>query len=134
MLDGGGRRLRAFHGRAADVELSGLTVQDYDTMDPPDSQHRAKQIAALDVPDGRDWQLIDLTVQRIGGRGVSMNPGMHILRGRYVDNGHIGLGGRAARPWSRAPRSRATTSAGTARTGRAAATRTSAAIFPGRCR
>jgi hypothetical protein len=96
VLDGGGRRLLAFQGSAAEVVLSGFTVQDYDTMDPPDAQGRARQIAALNVHDGRDWQLIDLTVQRIGGRGVSMNPGMRILRGRYVDNGHIGLGGRAA--------------------------------------
>ena len=96
VLDGGGQRLFAFRGRAADVQLIGLTVQDYDTMDPPDSQRQARQIAAIDVSSGRNWQLIDLTVQRIGGRGVSMSPGMHILRGRYVDNGHIGIGGRAA--------------------------------------
>jgi hypothetical protein len=96
VLDGGGRRLLAFHGSAAHVQLIRLTVQDYVTMDPPDSRGRARQVAALDVAGGRDWQLVDVTVTRIGGRGVSMNPGMHILRGRYVDNGHIGIGGRAA--------------------------------------
>jgi Right handed beta helix region len=96
VLDGGEERLFAFHGRAADVQLIGLTVQHYDTMDPPNSDGRARQIAAIDVTRGRNWQLVDVTVQRIGGRGVSMSPGMHILRGRYVDNGHIGIGGRAA--------------------------------------
>ena len=96
MLDGGGRRLLAFQGSARDVQLIRLTVQDYDTMDPPDSQRRAEQIAAIEASQGADWQLVDCTVQRIGGRGVSLNPGMHILGGRYVDNGHIGLGGRAA--------------------------------------
>ena len=96
MLDGGGRRLLAFQGSARDVQLIRLTVQDYDTMDPPDHQRRAEQIAAIEASQGADWQLVDCTVQRIGGRGVSLNPGMHILGGRYVDNGHIGLGGRAA--------------------------------------
>jgi hypothetical protein len=96
VLDGDGQRLLAFHGSAADVQLIGLTVQGYDVMDPPDSKRQAKQIAAINVFSGRNWQLVDMTVQRIGGRGVSMSPGMHILRGRYVDNGHIGIGGRAA--------------------------------------
>jgi hypothetical protein len=96
VLDGGGQRLFAFRGSAADVQLIGLTVQDYDTMDPPDSRRQARQIAAIDVSSGHNWQLVDVTVQRIGGRGVSMSPGMHILRGRYIDNGHIGIGGRAA--------------------------------------
>ena len=49
VLDGGGQRLFAFHGRAADVQLIGLTVQAYDTMDPPDGEGRARQIAAIDV-------------------------------------------------------------------------------------
>jgi hypothetical protein len=96
VLDGGGRRLRASRRGAADVQLIGFTVQDYDVMDPPDSQRQAPQAAAIDAAAGRDWQLVDLTVRRIGGRGVSLGPGMHILRGRYVDNGHIGIGGRAA--------------------------------------
>jgi hypothetical protein len=96
VLDGGGRRQLAFQGSARDVQLIRLTVQDYETMDPPDHQHRAEQIAAIEASQGSDWQLVDCTVQRIGGRGVSLNPGMHVLRGRYVDNGHIGLGGRAA--------------------------------------
>ncbi len=97
VLDGGGRRLLAFRrSPAREVQLIGLTVQAYDTMDPPDAQRRARQIPAIDAAQGRDWQVIDCTVQRIGGRGISMSPGMHILRGRYVDNGHIGIGGRAA--------------------------------------
>ncbi len=97
VLDGGGQRLLAFRrSEATDVQLIGLTVQNYDTMDPPDAERRAPQVAAIEASDGHDWQLVDCTVQRIGGRGVSMSPGMHILRGRYVDNGHIGIGGRAA--------------------------------------
>ena len=94
VLDGGDRRLLAFHGSAEDVELIGLTVQGYQTMDPPDAQHQALQIGAIEAPDGRNWQLIDLTVQRIGGRGVSLHQGMHIRGGRYVDNGHVAVAGR----------------------------------------
>lgn len=96
VLDGAGQRLLAFRGAARDVRLIRLTVQDYVTMDPPDGQRRARQIPAIDAAQGHDWQLLDCTVQRIGGRGVSLSPGMHILGGRYVDNGHIGIGGRAA--------------------------------------
>jgi len=97
VLDGGGRRLLAFRPTTtAEVQLIGLTVQAYDTMAPPDAERRARQIPAIDAAHGRDWQVVDCTVQRIGGRGISMSPGMHILRGRYIDNGHIGIGGRAA--------------------------------------
>ncbi len=96
VLDGGGRRLLAFRGAARDVRLLGLTVERYDTMAPPDERRQAPQVGAIDAAAGRDWQLVDCTVQRILGRGVSLCPGMHVLRGRYVDNGHIGLGGRAA--------------------------------------
>jgi hypothetical protein len=97
VLDGGGRRLQAFgRATAADVQLIRLTVQGYDPMEPPSGAMRmARQVAAIEASSGRDWQVIDCTVQRIGGRGISMSPGMHILRGRYVDNGHIGIGGRA---------------------------------------
>ena len=133
VLDGGGQRLLAFRRAGHDVRLIRLTVQNYDTMDPPDA--RAGAAGRGDRGLGRaDWQLVDCTVQRIGGRGVSMSPGMHILRGRYVDNGHIGIGGRAAGRSSRAPRSPATTRATTAPTGRAAATRMSVAICRARCR
>jgi hypothetical protein len=97
VLDGGGRRLLAFRRSSAeDVQLVRLSVQAYDTMEPPNAQRQARQIPAIDAAEGRDWQVVDCTVQRIGGRGISMSPGMHILRGRYVDNGHIGIGGRAA--------------------------------------
>jgi hypothetical protein len=98
VLDGGGRRLQAFRrSQAEDVQLIRLTVQDYVTMDPPGgAELKARQIPAIDAADGRNWQVVDCTVQRIGGRGISMSPGMHILRGRYIDNGHIGIGGRAA--------------------------------------
>jgi hypothetical protein len=96
VLDGGGRRLQAFRGSARDVRLLRLTVEAYEPMDPPDAEGRAVQAAAVDGAAGENWQLVDCTVQRIGGRGVSLSPGMHILGGRYVDNGHIGIGGRAA--------------------------------------
>jgi hypothetical protein len=98
VLDGGGGRLQAFRRTdALDVRLIRLTVQDYVTMDPPGgSELKAQQFAAIEASDGRDWQVVECTVQRIGGRGISMSPGMHILGGRYVDNGHIGIGGRAA--------------------------------------
>jgi hypothetical protein len=98
VLDGGGKRLLAFRpSTAKDVQLIRLTVQAYDTMEPPGgAELKAQQIAAIEATNGRNWQMADCTVQRIGGRGVSMSPGMHILRGRYVDNGHIGIGGRAA--------------------------------------
>jgi hypothetical protein len=95
VLDGEGQRLFAFHGRAQDVQLSGLSVQAYETMDPPDDRRQAQQFAALEVPWARNWQLVDVTVQRIGGRGVNLHQGMHILGGRFIDNGHIGMGGRA---------------------------------------
>lgn len=94
VLDGGGERRLAFAGRAQDVELIGLTVQDYATMDPPDAQHQAAQIGAIEAPEGRNWQLVDLTVRRIGGRGVTLHQGMHIRGGRYLDNGHLGVAGR----------------------------------------
>ena len=94
VLDGGGGRHFAFRGSAEDVELVGFTVQDYETMDPPGGNPHPPQLAAIEVPDGRNWQLIDLTVQRIGGRGVSLNQGMHIQGGRYIDNGHVGVAGR----------------------------------------
>ena len=97
VLDGGRKRLFAFRpSTAAEVQLIRLTVQAYETMDPPDAKRRARQIPAIDAAKGRDWQVVDCTVQRIGGRGISMSPGMHILGGRYVDNGHIGIGGRAS--------------------------------------
>ncbi len=98
VLDGGGQPLQAFRrGEAQDVQLIRLTVQDYVTMDPPGgAERKARQIAAIEASNGRNWQVVDCTVQRIGGRGISMNPGMHIRGGRYVDNGHIGIGGRAA--------------------------------------
>ncbi len=97
VLDGGGRRLLAFRrGPAEDVQLTRLTVQAYDTMDPPGgAERKARQIAAIEASNGRNWQVVDCTVQQIGGRGLSMNPGMHVQGGRYVDNGHIGIGGRA---------------------------------------
>lgn len=95
VLDGGDERLVAFHGRAQDVQLTGLTVQAYATMDPPNERGQAQQRAAIEVPEGRNWQLVNLTVQRIGGRGVSLHQGMHVQGGRYVDNGHIAFGGRA---------------------------------------
>lgn len=96
VLDGGGQRLQAFSGSARDLQLIRLTVENYAPMEPPDAIGRAEQIPAIDGDQGTDWQMVDCTVQRIAGRGVSMSPGMHILRGRYIDNGHIGIGGRAA--------------------------------------
>jgi parallel beta-helix repeat protein len=88
VLDGGRSLRAAFTGRATNVTLDSITVQNYDT---------GKQGGAIH-PDrtASGWVVRNVSAQRNYWAGLMAADGMRILGGHFTDNDQLGISGNAA--------------------------------------
>lgn len=77
----------AFGGTAHDVEIGGITVENYASAD--------QQGAIGDHAGGRHWSFHDVEVRWNHGVGIAMAPGSNVTRAFVHHNGELGIGAGA---------------------------------------
>lgn len=74
----------AFGGNAKHVSLRNIVIEKYAS---------AAQRGAIDGRQGEGWRVIDITARWNHGVGLYLGNRMRVVRGAYVHNGQLGIGG-----------------------------------------